>query len=438
MKKGISLIVLVITIIVIIIMTSTLIISLGNSEIINKANQAVVDSNLQQIQHIATLAWSEAYIESMDELNEEKRLETLRESVDKSLENIDVSKYDIKVDLKGVSVSQRIIPGLYDDNDNLVASWDELIHTYGVDFEVVRYYPGAYASTALGTIINSNSELQIATKLIVARDWDSIPAFAFENCNTLKNIIIPESVIAINQYAFSNCGKLENLNIPSSITYVGDNVFDGCRSLRYNEYDNAIYYGNTVNPYHILISSKNDEIISCEINRNTKIIMSGAFADCRHLTNINIPNRVIMIGREAFAGCSSLISVDIPDSVKVLEYAVFNNCISLTTVELPDSIEIIDLQSFFCCTSLITIKIPDSIEIMAAVCFYGCASLESIEIPNSVTFIGMNVFEQCTALKTIRFKGTVEEWNKIEKDGWWNNDMPATEVVCSNGSVVLK
>jgi len=62
-KKGISLIVLVITIIVMIILASAILISLSNSGIIGKANEAVKASDLKAVQNVAALAWAEAYLD---------------------------------------------------------------------------------------------------------------------------------------------------------------------------------------------------------------------------------------------------------------------------------------------------------------------------------------------------------------------------------------
>ena len=65
-KKGISLIVLVITIIVMIVLAGAIILTLNNSGIINKANEAVDKTNMAQIKQIAELAWAEAYMDLED------------------------------------------------------------------------------------------------------------------------------------------------------------------------------------------------------------------------------------------------------------------------------------------------------------------------------------------------------------------------------------
>ena len=55
MKKGISLIVLVITIIVMIIIAASVVITLTNTGITNKANEAVDLTNEKQVQNLAAL-----------------------------------------------------------------------------------------------------------------------------------------------------------------------------------------------------------------------------------------------------------------------------------------------------------------------------------------------------------------------------------------------
>ena len=58
--------------------------------------------------------------------------------------------------------------------------------------------------------------------------------------------------------------------------------------------------------------------------------------------------------------------------------------------------------------------------------------------PSKAEFIGYSAFEGCTSLTNIKFEGTVEQWNAIEKCEDWNYNVPATEVVCSDGVVTLE
>ena len=46
-------------------------------------------------------------------------------------------------------------------------------------------------------------------------------------------------------------------------------------------------------------------------------------------------------------------------------------------------------------------------------------------------------FCACNYLEVIIFKGTISQWNAIDKVGGWNLDILATKVICSDGEVSL-
>lgn len=58
-------------------------------------------------------------------------------------------------------------------------------------------------------------------------------------------------------------------------------------------------------------------------------------------------------------------------------------------------------------------------------------------LPDGVTSIGDYAFSNCSSLTSITFAGTVEQWNAITLGTRWNYNAPATEVVCSDGTVAL-
>ena len=59
----------------------------------------------------------------------------------------------------------------------------------------------------------------------------------------------------------------------------------------------------------------NDYIRNYVVKSGTRVICDRAFADCRDLTSVTIPNSVTSIGWSAFSDCSRLTSVTIPNSV---------------------------------------------------------------------------------------------------------------------------
>ncbi len=69
--------------------------------------------------------------------------------------------------------------------------------------------------------------------------------------------------------------------------------------------------------------------------------------------------------------------------------------------------------------------------------FMSCTSLTSITLPDSITMISNYAFRGCTSLTSLTFKGTTAQWNAITFGDEWNAGVPATEVICSDGTVPL-
>ena len=157
------------------------------------------------------------------------------------------------------------------------------------------------------------------------------------NENLICEVIIKDGVTIIPTWAFAGCGNLTKVTIPNSILEVGDGAFKSCYNLEYSGYyDDAMYLGNSDNPYLVLVEAGSFSITSRKIHEDTKVIGPGAFENCRNLASVDIPDSVTSIGEDAFCNCSSLTSVTIPDSVIRISYDAFKECNSLTSVNITD------------------------------------------------------------------------------------------------------
>ncbi len=120
----------------------------------------------------------------------------------------------------------------------------------------------------------------------VAEGNSQAGAGAFEGCQTLESIVLPEGATTIGAAAFASCRNLLRISIPDSITMIEETAFKGCTSLIYNEYENGNYIGNTENPYAVLMNAKSTSIESCSIHEDAVIIMGKAFNKCNKLTSV--------------------------------------------------------------------------------------------------------------------------------------------------------
>ena len=101
-KKGISLIVLVITIIVMIILAASVVITLSNTGVINRASQAVDLTNEAAVQDLAALTWADAY---MDNLKGQDLIDKVTEELEE--QGVTSDKWNITVTDTGVSVTNK-------------------------------------------------------------------------------------------------------------------------------------------------------------------------------------------------------------------------------------------------------------------------------------------------------------------------------------------
>ena len=174
-----------------------------------------------------------------------------------------------------------------------------------------------------------------------------------------KKVIIPKTikkgwrtydVIEIGDRAFDGCDSLTNIEIPESVTTIGDFAFEHC-----------------------------DSLTNIEIPEGVTIIEYGTFIGCDSLTNIEIPESVTTIRGFAFENCDSLTNIEIPESVTTIGNSAFFDCDSLTNIEIPESVTKIGDLAFGDCENLSSVSLPADAQLGKYV-FGGCYNLPSVGI----------------------------------------------------------
>ena len=149
-----------------------------------------------------------------------------------------------------------------------------------------------------------------------------IPLAAFNGCDFLQTIDLPDETKSIGAYAFQNCSVLKRLNsetdglynIPVGVTEIGGYTFRNCVLLE------DLVLGN-----------------------NVTSIGSYAFSGCSLLSKFNsdtakeliIPNGVEIIDRYAFQNVLLVTKVVVPESVTSIGLGAFKGCVAIEDITLP-------------------------------------------------------------------------------------------------------
>ena len=235
---------------------------------------------------------------------------------------------------------------------------------------------------------------------------ETVAAGCFQDCRSIKNIIIPSSVSTIEESAFSRCTSLSSVFIGSGVKELDKRGFYGCDSLAEITVDekNANYSSLD----GVLFNKNKTNVIICPNGKK------GTYS---------LPNKVTKISSYAFCNCSGLTSVTIPNSVTSIEDYAFDDCTGLTNITIPNSVTSIEGSAFSGCTGLTNIMIPNSVTSIGGSAFSGCTGLTSITIPESVTSLYGSTFDGCTNLKKIEVSQNNENYSSyngvlLDKDGY--------------------
>ncbi|MBQ6979288.1 MAG: leucine-rich repeat domain-containing protein [Clostridia bacterium] len=213
-------------------------------------------------------------------------------------------------------------------------------------------------------------------------------------------------------YTTYTCTRCDDSYIGNYVVETVHNYIGGvCTTCGASEYFSFTYLSET-DSYELKAKDKNNlpkEIVLPSTYKGKFVTNIGynAFAICRSLTSVTIPDSVTSIGGDAFAGCNNLTSIIFGENSELesIEDAAFRDCSSLTSITIPDSVISIGNYAFSSCRSLTSITFGANSQLISIgnYAFSSCRSLTSITIPNSVTSIGNYAFSDCGSLQYNRY-----------------------------------
>ncbi len=160
---------------------------------------------------------------------------------------------------------------------------------------------------------------------------------AFQDCETITDIIIGDNVLSVGNWAFAECKNLTSVSFGKGVNFIADSAFYNTKLLKItvNENNPAYMAENNV----LYTFANGIKYLALYAARNTA-------------ETFIVPDDVSYINRYAFENCDYLRNVIIGQNVyKIFEYA-FVSCKNLVGVEIKNADTIIDENAFFQCENL--------------------------------------------------------------------------------------
>ena len=132
-----------------------------------------------------------------------------------------------------------------------------------------------------------------------------IPNYCFIQCTSLKHVDLEgmTSLTTVGRGAFQNCDQLTSIRLPETVEEIWSYAFYDC-----------------------------DKLSSIHLGSNLKIVYPLTFYSCNSLKHVTLPDTVTTINERAFGGCTKLESIIIPESVTTFHWASFENVPKTMTV----------------------------------------------------------------------------------------------------------
>ena len=303
------------------------------------------------------------------------------------------------------------IPGLYQTGSNytvLIKSWDDLIADGAITIN---------DGTLLGVKENFS---MLAGDLRIARNVSTIGYSAFNKCNELTGVSIPNTLLVVGQDSFHYAKGIQHVEFEanSSVHTIDYEAFVMTTALEKITIPKSVV---TLDGRAFMFSG----IKSCDFEEGSLCTSIGnsAFYECKQLQSVYIPKSVKLIDTYAFAWSKAITNITIESGSELETIGDYAFCItSLTEFTVPKSVKTIGYQAFAGVSTLTTLDFEGN-----SVCtkiggqaFGSCSALVNLYIPASIQSIDSNAFSGCTFTE-FDYGGSESDWQAITIGSYGND-----------------
>lgn len=262
----------------------------------------------------------------------------------------------------------------------------------------------------------------------------SIGSGAFYGCTQIQDAVIPQHIEKIGLFPFNGCSALRKIIFNASDAQEAEEYYLPA-SRDYAK--GALAYDNVAHAAHpddyVMLADMIPHFDTIVIGTGVKSIPAGMFGrvfdKTMDSTGFNQPvvivnNSTVLkrIGKASFANLQITTFDFALDSLRVIESGAFMNCHHLTKVMLYEGLEELGDVVFVGCSSLDSVSLPSTLSLIGTDCFrntpisylhYDCRDLIPIsyELPMSQVRCGQQCFGGTENLTTIDFGPHVEYLN---------------------------
>lgn len=186
------------------------------------------------------------------------------------------------------------------------------------------------------------------TELVMPDTLQFIGEAAFSSCTNLTSITFSPNTKHIEQQAFSGCESLQSVTLPKSLSFLGESVFWICPKLSLSvDPENRFFYVDNGSLYKEYTSNLGHQ----------KILI---WVSPTHEGEFTVPNGVTKIETHAFDACNKITKVVLPEGITKLYGFTFDECEALTEIVIPASVTEIETDFFYVCQNLTKLTFTDT------------------------------------------------------------------------------
>ncbi len=250
-----------------------------------------------------------------------------------------------------------------------------------------------------------------SVKLLAGVEYGS---YVFDISTNLKTVEVQDGVTAIPEKAFWACSALTDISFPDSVKTIGESAFErtGLTAIDLNKVEyigNYAFYGAKFQKLTIPAQTKSG---------------TGAFMNCRDLTDVTIADGATELGRYMFYYCTSMENVTLPESLQTINEFALAYCAGMENLTIPNSVTTIGGYAFRNCLDLKEITLPTGLKNMGNFVFADCEDLTTVTFPDNigVTTVPKGTFYECLHLKTVNLGDSISSTEPLSfySAGWYN------------------